>query len=74
MANPERSLLTRGLPVRRRVYDIVMRTLLYLSAAAVCALLVFLVGYIFRRGLPNLSWEFLTSQESVLAGRHSAGH
>ncbi len=68
MANPEKSLLTRGLPVRRRVYDIVMRTLLYLSAAAVCALLVFLVGYIFCRGLPNLSWEFLTSQESVLAG------
>ena len=46
--------------MRRRVYDIVMRTLLYLSAAAVCALLVFLVGYIFCRGLPNLSWEFLT--------------
>ena len=68
MAKNERSSLTRGLPVRRRVYDIVMRALLYLSAAAVCALLVFLVGYIFYRGLPNLSWEFLTSQESVLAG------
>lgn len=45
-----------------------MRTLLYLSAGATVLLLLFLIGYIFYRGLPNLNWTFLTSQESVLRG------
>ena len=43
-----------------------MRTLIYAAAAIVVALLVFLLGYILYRGLPNLTWEFLTSEESVV--------
>lgn len=53
---------------RRRMYEAGMRGLLYASAALTVTLLVFLIGYIFYRGLPGLSWEFLTSQESVLRG------
>ena len=53
---------------RRRVYEVGMRTLLYLSAGATVLLLLFLIEYIFYRGLPNLNWTFLTSQESVLRG------
>mgnify|MGYP006896725679 CR=1 FL=1 len=45
-----------------------MRGLLYLSAGITCLLLLFLIGYILYRGLPNLNWTFLTSQESVLRG------
>ncbi len=45
-----------------------MRTLIYLAAGLVVALLLFLLGYIFYKGLPNLTWEFLTSEESVLKG------
>ncbi|HIY20554.1 MAG TPA: phosphate ABC transporter permease PstA [Candidatus Flavonifractor merdigallinarum] len=59
---------TQGLSVRRRTYDVVMRSLLYLSAALTCLLLLFLIGYILYRGLPNLNLEFLTTQESVLRG------
>ena len=43
-----------------------MRTRIYVAAAIVVALLVFLLGYILYRGLPNLTWEFLTSEESVI--------
>ena len=57
-----------ALSARRRAYDIGIRTLLILSAALCCALLLFLIGYIFYRGLPNISWEFLTSEESFLNG------
>lgn len=53
---------------RRRAYEAGMRTLLYLSAGVTVLLLLFLIGYIFYRGLPNLNWTFLTSQESVLRG------
>ena len=53
---------------RRRAYEAGMRTLLYLSAGVTVLLLLFLIGYIFYRCLPNLNWTFLTSQESVLRG------
>ena len=62
----ERVSITQGLSARRRAYEIVMRTLLYASAALICALLVFLIGYILYRGVPSLSWEFLSSEESVI--------
>lgn len=52
--------------LRRRVYERTMRSLLYLSAGITCALLIFLIGYIFYRGIPNLSMELLTSQSSYL--------
>ena len=54
--------------LNRRVYDRGMRSLLWLSAGITCALLVFLMGYILWRGIPQLNWQFLTSSESVLKG------
>ena len=62
----EHGSITQGLSPRRKAYDITMRTLLYVSAAIICALLVFLIGYILYRGIPSLSWQFLTSEESVI--------
>ena len=56
----------QGLSARRRIYNVGMRTLIYIAAAIVVALLVFLLGYILYRGLPNLSWTFLTAEESVV--------
>lgn len=53
---------------RRRVYEVGMRTLLYAAAALTVALLVFLICYILYKGVPGLSWNFLTKQESVLRG------
>lgn len=58
----------RGISLRRQVWGAVMRSLLWLCAAATCALLAFLVLYIFYKGVPYLSWEFLTTRESVLKG------
>ena len=62
----EHGSLTQGLSSRRKAYDITMRTLLYASAIIICALLVFLIGYILYRGVPNLSLQFITSEESVI--------
>lgn len=53
---------------RRRLYEVVMRTLLYAAATLTVALLVFLICYILYKGVPGLSWDFLTKQESVLRG------
>ena len=58
--------ITEPISSRRRAWNGTMRVLLYVSAVIICALLVFLIGYILYRGIPNLSWEFLTSEESVI--------
>ena len=64
----ERERTRCAMSLNRRVYDRGMRSLLWLSAGITCALLVFLMGYILWRGIPQLSWQFLTSSESVLKG------
>ncbi len=51
---------------RRRAYDGTLRILMYLCAGITCALLVFLIGYLFYRGVGSLSWELLTSQTSYI--------
>lgn len=58
------SALSRG----RRLYDTGLRSLLWLSAGLTCALLLALIGYILWRGVPQLSWEFLSTAESVRRG------
>lgn len=37
---------------------------MYLCAGVTCALLVFLIGYIFYRGAGSISWELLSTQSS----------
>lgn len=56
----------QGLSASRRAYNTGMRALIYIAAAIVVALLIFLLGYILYRGLPNLTPQFLTSEESVV--------
>ena len=51
---------------KRKAYDRTLRFLLYFCAALTCALLVFVIGYIFINGLPHISWEFLTSETSYI--------
>ena len=54
------------LSTRRRIYDRTMRTLLWLAGGITCALLAFMIGYIFFRGIPNLTWPLVSGQTSDL--------
>ena len=51
---------------RRRLYDRGMRGLVWLCAGLTCALLLFLIGYIFYRGVPGITWSLLTNQTSYI--------
>ena len=51
---------------RRRLYDRGLRFLVWLCAGLTCALLLFLIGYIFYRGVPGVTWPLLTSQTSYI--------
>ncbi len=57
-----------ALPPGRRLRNALARLLLWLSAAAACALLLLVAGYIFFRGAPGVSLELLTGRDSVLEG------
>ena len=56
----------RSLSARRRLYDRTLRALLSLSGFITCALLVLIIGYIFYRGIPNVTWQLLSTQTSYL--------
>ena len=51
---------------KRKAYDRTLRFLLYFCAILTCALLVFVIGYIFIKGLPNITWDFLSSSPSYI--------
>ena len=54
--------------IRRRAGIFFAKALLWLSAAAVSALLLAVEGYVCFRGIPGISWRLLTEEESVLRG------
>ena len=62
----EKTITMRPLSGRRRAYDRVLRFLLYFCATLTCALLIFIIGYIFVRGLPHVTWEFLSTEPSYI--------
>lgn len=53
---------------KRLAYDRALRVLLWSAAGLTCGLLLGLMGVIFVRGLPHVTWQLLSSQESVIRG------
>ena len=53
---------------KRNVYIWGVRILMWLAAGITAALTLFLLGYVLIRGLPNISWELLSSKPSYLRG------
>ena len=51
---------------RRRAWGGVMKGLMVLCAALTCALAAFLIIYVLAKGIPNLSWQLLTTKPSYL--------
>ena len=54
--------------MKRKVYEIIGRGLLYGCAAITIGLLLFLIAYILFRGIGGISWQFLSTSESVING------
>ena len=57
------------LSLRRRLYIGTMRALMGLSAFLTCALVLFMIVYVLARGLPNITWELLSTAPSYLTDR-----
>ncbi|MGI5888024.1 MAG: phosphate ABC transporter permease PstA [Oscillospiraceae bacterium] len=55
-----------GLSSRRRIWNAAAKFGLYFFAALTVLILAFIIGYIFYRGVPNITWELLSTQTSYL--------
>ena len=53
---------------KRNAYIWAMRLLMWLTAGITAALTLFLLGYVLIKGLPNISWELLSTKPSYLRG------
>ena len=53
----------------RNVFIWTVRLLMWLAAGITAALTLFLLGYVLIKGLPNITWELLSTRPSYLTGR-----
>lgn len=51
---------------KRKLWNLAVKAALYTASGTTAALLAFLIGYIFLKGVPYLSWDLLTTQTSYL--------
>ena len=58
----------REFSARRRIWGGTMRGLMVLCTAVTCALAVFLIVYVLVKGVPNQSWQLLSTKPSYLDG------
>lgn len=54
---------------KRKAYIMLMKLLMVICSILTCGLVVFLVAYVFVRGIPHISWELLSTAPSYLSGR-----
>ena len=56
----------KRLPLRRLAYAAAMIALMGAAVILTCALTVFFIGYVLSKGLPNITWELLSTSPSYL--------
>ena len=60
-------MLNQKLSPKRRGYVGLMKGLMWLCTLLTAALVIFLVVYVLAKGIPNLSWQLLSTKPSYLA-------
>ena len=53
---------------KRKCYNSIMKLLMALSVIITCSLVVFLIVYVLAKGLPNITWELLSTKPSYVTG------
>lgn len=62
-------MLKNNMTKNRKAYILCMRILMAVSTVLTCGLALFLVVYVLIKGIPNLSWELLSTKPSYLTGK-----
>ena len=59
-------IMKNNIKTKRKAYSSLMKALMGVSVTLTCALVLFLIGYILVKGLPNISWKLLSTKPSYL--------
>lgn len=59
----------KGISKKRRLYIFGMKALMALSAGITFLLVIFMIVYVMCKGVPNISWELLSTAPSYLSDR-----
>ena len=62
-------MITEKISGKRKGYVGLMRGLMYLTTAVTAGLTIFLMVYVLAKGLPNITWELLSTKPSYLEER-----
>ena len=54
-------MLNQSLSKKRRSYEVLLKALMLLSVGLTAALVLFLLAYVLVQGIPNITWELLSS-------------
>lgn len=62
-------MLNQSLSKKRKIYELLMKTFMFVSVGLTAALVLFLLLYVLVKGIPNITWELLTTNPSYLTER-----
>ena len=52
--------------MKRKAYIWIMKILMWISVAITCGLVIFVIGFVLYKGVPNITWKLLTTKSSYL--------
>ncbi len=52
--------------MKRKAYIWIMKILMWISFAITCGLVIFVIGFVLYKGVPNITWKLLTTKPSYL--------
>ncbi len=55
------------LSLKRKIYMFTMKAIMYISTILTTILVVFLIGYVLYKGLPNITWKLISTSPSFLS-------
>ena len=62
-------MLNQSLSKKRKSFEVLMKALMLLSVGLTAALVLFLLVYVLMRGIPNITWELLSTKPSYLSDK-----
>ncbi len=62
-------MLNNKMSKSRKAYIITMKILMAIATVFTCAIVIFLIVYVMVKGIPNISWEMLSTKPSYLSNR-----
>lgn len=52
--------------MKRKAYIWIMKILMWISVEITCGLVIFVIGFVLYKGVPNITWKLLTTKPSYL--------